>query len=158
MRQLSSSLTWFLKYLFSIVWIGGVGIGTLVLLITRPFPERSGQISPELIFLIGFILGSTSIYFLCIRLKFVALEGPILVISNYLTTIRIPISEIKDVTSTILIQPTLITLHLRNSTPFGDKIVFMGPLRFFGSFIRHPLVQELTDMVQKAKTQEDPGR
>jgi hypothetical protein len=158
MRQLSSMMTWFYKFVFSTVWIGGFGIGTLAVLITRPFPEQPGRENLELMFPIAFILGSTIIYFVCIRLKYVALEGPILVISNYLTTIRIPISEVKDVTGTILVQPPLVTLHLKNPTPFGDKIVFMGPIFFFSAFMRHPLVQELRDIVQKAKTQGNPGR
>lgn len=70
-----------------------------------------------------------------------------LYVSNYRREIAIPFSEIADVTEFKLSDPRRITIHLRNETEFGKKIIFLGTYRFAGVWAGpHPVVKELQDL------------
>jgi len=80
------------------------------------------------------------------RLKKVYIEDGELVISNYLKTIRVPLREMQEVKENRFISPRHAWIHLKNESPFGDKIMFMPPLRFLLLFA-HPMVEELQKMI-----------
>jgi hypothetical protein len=64
---------------------------------------------------------------------------------------RIPVDKVCQVESLSFFNPERIVLTLREPCPFGDKIVFLPPIRLFRlPFSPHPLADELTEMIQKS--------
>lgn len=80
------------------------------------------------------------------RLKKVYIEKDELVISNYFKTIRLPLKEMQDVKENRFISPRHAWIYLKNESSFGNKIMFMPPLRFL-LFFAHPTVEELQKMI-----------
>lgn len=79
-------------------------------------------------FIIG--LGIFSFY-LCANLKKVSIWGNELVVSNFLKEIRIPLDNIEYVDNSDISTLNRITIVLRNSTIWGDRIIF-SPRLFEG--------------------------
>ena len=93
------------------------------------------------------LLGALFFYWSCMRLKRVRLRGDILLISNFETEIEVPLGDVERVSGSLLVNPELVWLRFRRSTEFGTKVVLMPPIRFFHGFTRHPLVEELQEML-----------
>jgi hypothetical protein len=98
-------------------------------------------------FVLAWIVGTSVIYWSCIRLKKVSLVGDSFVISNFRREIRVAARDVERVTGSVLWSPELVWLHVRTPTDFGRKIVFMPGVRLFGGFSQHPLVSELSTFV-----------
>lgn len=66
-------------------------------------------------------------YLLTFRWKRVRLNGEVIEVSNYLKTIRIPVSDIRWIEGSGFWgwQPQTVTISLKSSTPFGKKIIFV---------------------------------
>lgn len=150
MRRLSSHVTWFYKFIFPTVWIGGFGAGTIASFLA-PVSANMDKGNPALVFLFLLVLGSLFIYVLLIRLKSVSLDGENLVISNYKRTIRVPLRNIENVTGSLFMSPELVWVNFRMSTDFGRKIQFMAPLRFFMGLSRPPFAGELMNLMRQAR-------
>ena len=95
-RTISASTTFFFKYVFPLLWIGGFGIGSLKLLFDPRnvvFNGVRGAATPadQLLFLATWIAGSAFLLWLSIPLKRVRLRPDGLSVSNYLREIAIPI-------------------------------------------------------------------
>jgi hypothetical protein len=140
-RVISSSLTFFYKFIFPLVWIAGFGAGTITILVDRP-PNF-----PWLIFPIFWVAGSVMIYWLCVRLKRVAIDVEGLVVCNYAREIRVPWASISEVAGSRMINPPHITVTFNHDMGFGTSIIFMPPVRLLWPFQEHPAVQELRDLV-----------
>lgn len=152
MRKLSSSWTWFYKFVFPSVWLGGFGIGTVTLLVSRSSVLHQDPDFPVLIFPVVFVLGFLLFYFMCMRLKSVALDGADLVISNFRETIRVPLRDVERVSGSLFMHPELLWLTFRSPNRFGSKIVFMAQWRFLSGYTWNPLVKELRGMVQQVRS------
>ena len=152
MRRLSSSWTWFYKFVFPPLWIGGFGFAA-VLLLQDPQAAHSTQDTgnPGLIFLVMLIAVSLLMYATCMRFKYVELDNSELVISNYRDTIRVPLRDIESVWASRMINPEIMSLRFRTPTQFGTRIIFMPPMRFQLGFTQHPLAKELEEMVRRAQ-------
>ena len=96
--------------------------------------------------LIATILGGIFLWWCCMRLKKVYIEKDELVISNYFKTIRVPLKEVQDVKENRFISPRHAWIYFKTESEFGDKIMFMPPLRFLLLFA-HPTVEELQKMI-----------
>lgn len=131
-------MTAFYKFVFPALWIGGFGAGTFQMILQN-IPEWPA-------FLMATILGSTFLWWCCMRLKKVYIEKDELIISNYFKTIRLPLKEMQDVKENRFISPRHAWIFLKNESPFGSKIMFMPPLRFL-LFFAHPTVEELQKMI-----------
>jgi hypothetical protein len=147
-RRLSSRWTWFYKFVFPIVWIGGFAFGTLSLF-QAPASAYPNHDNPALSFLFATIIGSLMFYALCMRNKVVSVEGPELVISNFFRTIRVPLKNVERVSGSILITPEVVQITFKERTEFGRKIQFMPHMRFFMGFNRSPVAKELRELVEK---------
>lgn len=79
-------------------------------------------------------------------LKKVSIDDHNLYVSNYRTEITIPITEITDVREFLFSEPRRVTIHLRNPTEFGSKIIFLATYRAFAFLSPHPIVDELIQM------------
>jgi hypothetical protein len=147
-RQLSSLQTFLLKIIFPAIWIPVFGLGAVVAF----FASADGKSGPGggWFFLFIWIAGSTFILYFAIRLKDVSVDEEFLYVSNYLKTVKIPLSQIYDVTEIVWINIHPVTIHLRSPSEFGTKIVFMPKVRF--AFISsHPVVAELKRMSESKR-------
>ena len=153
MRTLSSAWTFFYKFVFPTVWIGGFAVGTLLMFTAADSFEGGGDVCEmRWYFLTAIVLGGAAIYWSCMRLKKVTLDGDVLLISNFRKEIAIPLLDLERVSGSIFMHPELVWLHFRRPTEFGTKIVFMGKSRFSFGFTRHPIVKELGELIEQLST------
>lgn len=103
---------------------------------------------PKWIFLIAWVAGAGFIWWSCTRLKKVSVDDNFLYVSNYQKEIAIPLSDIDDVTENLWVNIHPVTIHLKSSSEFGEKIVFMPTARYFAFFSSHPVVSELRELAR----------
>src|SRR5437773_7765588 len=130
-ERLSSLQTFFCKFIFPLIWMGGFGFAVM---------KSMSAADPRswLPIFVIWIVGSGFIYWSCVRLKKVSIDDQYLYVSNYLQEIAIPFSFIGDVTGNPWMNSHPVTIHFKLSTEFGDKIVFMPPFKFFPFVGPHP--------------------
>lgn len=149
-RTLSSAQTVLVKLIFPPAWFLGFGAGALAL--WSASARLQGGADPLMpskwLFLIAWVAGSAFIYWGCVRLKRVQLDGSTLLISNYRTTIVVPLRDVESVTENRWINTHPVTLHLRRPTDFGSDIMFMPTVRLFGFWSSHPVVGELRELIR----------
>ena len=146
-RTLSSAQTFWMKFVFPVLWIGGFAVGTTAMFLAgEGLHDRGGQSPPsemKWIFLLVTLAGSAFIYWACVRLKRVSIDGSSLVISNYLKEIVVPLQELESVSENRWINIHPVTLAFRRETDFGRSVVFMPRMRWFSFLSSHPVVDEL---------------
>ena len=139
-RNISSSFTFFHKYIFPSVWTGGFGYATLRLILSED--------EECILFLMLWIIGSF-LWVFCIRLKKVVIDDKYLYISNYFKTIKVPLSEIESVVENVFISTHPIWICFKNKTGFGYKIMFMPNFHWRCMFFcSHPVVKELCRLTE----------
>lgn len=77
-------------------------------------------------------------------------EGSSMLFKNKGKTVRVNLSDIKNVSYTVVINPPRVTLSLRCKTEFGDEITFSPP----GSLIpfkKNKDIVELIDRIDRAR-------
>jgi hypothetical protein len=96
-ENLSSRLTFFNKFVFPTVWIGGFAFGTLLMFVG---PNVNQDIrEARWILLLATIVGATLLYWACMRVKLVSLAEHEFIISNYRHTIRVPLRDVERASS-----------------------------------------------------------
>ncbi len=143
-RNISSKLTFFFKFIFPLLLIPFFIVGHLSIMLD--FSETT-ELPKVFVFL--FLIGIIAfIYWFCIRIKKVELLNSSLIVSNYLKEIEIPLSEIDKITENIWMSNHPVTIHLKTSSEFGNKIVFIPTVRLFTFLSSHPIVSELRNLVK----------
>ena len=147
-RRISSSLTYFYKRIFPALLIIGFGALTVWLWIGN----LTGQ-AWELrwIALVAWGCGTGFLVWYSRMLKEVWLYGDQLIVSDFDTEERVPLRQVEEVKETRLWNPKLIKLRLRRAGRWGDRIVFIAPIRFQFVFMNHPLAGELRSLVSEAR-------
>jgi hypothetical protein len=126
MERLSSSLTFFYKFVFTGLWGWMSGIGLVAVFVS----DKPATLAARWPFVAAFLVGSVFLWWACARLKRVDLDGETLVVSNYRDDIRVPVDEIARVTQNILVNVRPITVTFKKETLFGSSIVFIPPVSF----------------------------
>lgn len=148
-RRISSCLT----FVHTVI---GVGLAVLFIAVTAYVGLDAGPLT--LICLIFSILAIHQAW-LAIGLKKIEVDGKYLIVSNFVKSARVHVSEIDRIRENPLLSPYCIWIHFRTSTVFGRKVVFTpvigwaAPWRIFRS---HPVVIELREL--KEKYEEDCQR
>ena len=146
-HTLSSAQTFWMKVVVPVLWIGGFAVGTTAMFLASQWLHDSAGHPPpsemKWIFLFVTLAGSAYIYWYCVRLKRVSIEGSSLVISNYLKEIVVPLRELESVSENRWINIHPVTLSFRRETDFGRRVMFMPCLRWFSFLSSHPVVDEL---------------
>jgi hypothetical protein len=141
MRQISSRMTFWHKRLFPAFWFGFLALWTSF---AAPAIIKGG--AP--IFILFMPIGMAAFgYFLMRWLVFpladeVFLDGDDLLVRKNDTEARIPVCQILNVDSSVMVNPERITLTLREPCAFGREIIFSPTYRFH-FFSRHPIAEEL---------------
>jgi hypothetical protein len=143
-----------MKVIFPIGWIGMFAAFTVAMFLGGVgFTDQNGN-SPDpgmkWQFLFATIAGGAFIYWGCIRLKRVSLEGQVLYVSNYRQEIAVPLREISEITENRWINIHPVTIHFHHETEFGESVVFMPKVRWFAFLSSHPIVAELRSLVARA--------
>ncbi|HEY4128297.1 MAG TPA: hypothetical protein VGN70_09650 [Gammaproteobacteria bacterium] len=139
MRQLSTSWTWYFKFLQPVLW---PVFATLAMLSDPSLRTWSFSVLP--------VLGAGYFWWLAYTIKEVSLDGTSLVITDYGRTVRVSLQDVERVWQKSRWQRG-ITVHigLRTASRFGSDILFMPKLGM--GYGQHPLIQELTDKIREAK-------
>jgi hypothetical protein len=146
-KTLSSSLTFFSKFVFPAIWFGILALG---------LTESEADMTPaahakRLAF--GGATGMLILWGLC-GLKRVRIDKEFLYVSNYLRETVIPLDLIDRVREYWWLEPGYVAVHFRQPTDIGTSIRFVakfqsGPhsfplLRLFTARVPpHPVVAEL---------------
>lgn len=128
-------MTFFWKYIFSSLCLGGFTIGTIAAIVTNG--------AEGLILLIALIFGFTMLYYGCLRAKSVYIDNDFLYVSNFIKSIQIPLDNIKNVSENIMFSPRPIFIEFYNDTDFGKEIMFIGYTEMFLFLSTHPAVKEV---------------
>ena len=126
METVSSSLTFIYKFIFTSLWSGGFGVGTVAMFLSSK-PEVQAT---RWQFAAIWVVGTAVIWWICARLKRVEFDGRTLIISNYRDDIQVPVGEIVDVKQNRLLNLRPVTLTFRKETLFGRTVTFMPRVSF----------------------------
>jgi hypothetical protein len=165
MRRISSSMTFFYKWVFPIFWFG---ISALVLATGLAALLFGGKASGDsLVFLL--VPASMAIvgYFIMRKLVFDLVDevldaGDALVIRNRGIEERIPLADIINVNYAQATQPPRVTLSLRSRSQFGDRVTFCAPVRFspsvgfslFAMFSPIPVIDDLIKRIDAVRRED----
>lgn len=151
-RTLSSPLTFFWKFAATPLLAGGY-VWAMAAKWSDGWKHRDGTpVSGGEIAIAIFCLAATFAWlvFLSARLKRVEVDDRTLYISNYVTEIRVPLSEVIEVAESGTARWFLLGIDLRNPTAFGQHIDFRPRLRFYWSGL-HPVALGLKGLVERAR-------
>jgi hypothetical protein len=144
-RQISSRLTILYKFILpGLFALSIVNSGIL-------FAVGWWSTSMPAITLVAVFLVAVSILFQ-LPLKKIYIDDRNLYVSDYRVEETIPLTNVTRVTEFYFSEPRRVTIHFKEPTIFGRKIVFMATYRFspFAGFTSHPIVSELRRMVSSA--------
>jgi hypothetical protein len=138
MDVVSSSLTFFYKFVFTTVWSGGFGVGTLMMFLSgRPDTHEA-----RWVFATAWAIGTAFIWSICARLKRVELDDRTLRISNYRNEIAVPVTQVAGVRQNRLINLRPVTVTFKDETRFGRSVTFI-PRTSFRFFSEDEVVTKL---------------
>jgi hypothetical protein len=141
MRTLSSRLTIAMKVGLPLLWTGVV----VAAVIRSRGATADGP--TRLIVLVMAVAAAMLIWRVCLRLKRLRVADRTLYVSNYLREIALPLDSVVDIEEHRWLKIRPITLVLRNSGPFGDRIMFMPSTEWLLTpFSPHPMAEELRGM------------
>lgn len=154
MRRLSSSLTFFYKRVFPVLWVGLV-LTVCGLQIWAMQHGRADASSPPFLPLLLMPLFMLGVMFLLYRkllrdlLDEVWLDGDNLVVTNGGEKIRVALRDVMNVNATTMTNPRRVTLMLRTDSRFGRNLTFMpaSPRGFMSAFNPDPIATELIERV-----------
>jgi hypothetical protein len=143
-RTISSAYTFWMKYVFPCLWIPGFGGGAFILWFDLA-RGKHGELPPvgmKYAFATIWVLGTTFILWIALRIKRVQMDGANLYVSKWFQEITIPLRAIVKVTEIKWIKGHPVTIYFKEATACGDKVMFLPTLRL-RFWYQHPIVAEL---------------
>jgi len=150
--RVSSGITFYLKFVFPVIWITGFGAGVIGIW-SGWLHGRGGETPPDFFYWIvpaGWICGSAFLIWDVKRYRRVAVGEGELLVSNYFREIAVPYSTIEKVRHTTMHSPQLIIVYLNRRTPLGKKIVFI-PCGWPVMRRKHPIAAEIEGLAYWAR-------
>jgi hypothetical protein len=144
MRKLSTSLTFINKHVFPVLWFGILGLVEIVAVVGILIQNApiASAIVPLAMMLFGYEIMKWLIFDL---MDEVYLDGGTMIVRNSGDEDRFPVTNILNVSSTLMTNPERITLTLREPCRFGREITF-SPLATWWPFRRNPIAAELIEL------------
>ena len=154
MRRLSSSLTFFYKRVFPVLWIGFV-LTVFGLQFWAMQHARMNAPAPPFFPLVLMPLFMVGVMLLLYRMLLhdlldeVWLDGDYLVLKNRGEKIRVALSNVMNVNASTMTNPRRVTVMLRTDSRFGRNLTFMpaSPRGFMAGFKPDPIATELIGRV-----------
>jgi hypothetical protein len=150
MKRISSSMTFVSKRVFPAIWLGVVAI-FLVVAVTSGAGARSFIfiIPPLVMIVFGVVLFRRLVWDLVDEVYDC---GDSLLVRNRGREYVVPISEIMNVSASMLMNPPRITLRLANPGELGPDVTFMPPRTFsFNPFAKSEVAEDLIERVDRAR-------
>ncbi len=153
MQRISSKATYYQKRLLPIFWFGFLGFMIIVGFYSTVF-KKDGP--PTAVLIVPLIMAAFG-FFLFKKILFDLVDevydcGSFLLIKNGDTEESIPLSNIKNVNYSVMVNPPRVTLSLRESCSFGHEISFSPPARFsFNLFQKNLMIEDLIDRIDKSR-------
>jgi hypothetical protein len=151
---ISSKMTVYYKRIFPALWFGFLAFFVLVAVTSFVFSKAQGMVFifpfllvPVIMVVFGYFLFRMLIFDLADE---VTDEGAHLTVRKGHDVERIPLEDIINVNSTMMVNPPRITLTLRRPCAFGDAVSFMPPARFSiaSAFRIHPVAEDLIRRIE----------
>jgi hypothetical protein len=149
-KELSSGHTVIAKIVFPTLFYLSMTFAIISLII-------EGQYIGALAAFFILLLFGTIIYLGLVRLKRVSVDSEFLYVSNYIKTVKIPLTDIQEVNETWIINIHPIWLTLRQRTEFGNTILFMPTFDITASFSDHSVTKELKKLITDSATAHNTG-
>jgi hypothetical protein len=143
-RQISSRTTLFYKIIGGI-WILGFCAATLMIFFVKPGPPGFFF----WLFPLATVAGSL-LWMPIFRLKKVALDGTLLIISTGGGDLRVPLADVARISYGRWYHPGRVTLVFTRDLGFGNSVTFLPRLRILLPWQEHPLVSELRELTKAA--------
>ena len=150
MRRISSSVTLFLKVFLPTFWLVFFGAFTVAVLASG---LGKAPLLGNWIFKLGvllfYVVGAAILYFTLIRLKRVERDHENLYVTNYIKSIRYPLSDIQRISETNLILLHLGHITLKAPGTFGKRITFVQSRQKFEDYVAAD--PDLSQKIKKAE-------
>lgn len=152
MSLISSSLTFYYKRIFPVIWVGGgiviLGLGIYAAL----FQGKISGLFPlvivlPIIFFFGFFFMKKYVFDLVDE---VWDDGDALVVKNKGQEQRIALADITNVSYAAMTSPPRVVLSLRHPTVFGDQVAFCAPVQIM-TFATSATITDLIKRVDRAR-------
>ncbi len=152
MRRISSKMTFINKRIYPLFVLGFLGF----LIITESYSAIvKGSGPPFPLFILPVFMAVFAYLFKKVISDLVDKVydgGDFLLVKDKKREDRIPLSNILNVSYSILMKPERVTISLREPSIFGKEVSFLPPQRFTFMFnYRSPLIEELINRVENAR-------
>ena len=151
MKKLSSKSTFFYKRIFPAIWFGIIVFIITAVLLTKPQKNNTDIIMMLVVCAFMAAVGYLIMKNLVFDLMDEAFdEGSSLLFKNNGKSVRINLTDIKNVSYTVMVNPPRVTLSLRCKTEFGDELSFSPPASLI-PFKKNKDIVELIDRIDRAR-------
>lgn len=151
MTRISSTLTFWYKRIFPLLWFGFLVLSLVIFIVSGGIKQNPAFIAMPLVMaLIGFFFMKKLVWNLVDE---VYDGGDFLLIKNRDEEQRVPLSDIVNVSATIFVNPPRVALRLRHSGKFGSEVTFSPAIGFrLLPFTKIPIVEDLIGRVDRARS------
>lgn len=157
--RLSSRWTPFYKFVLPVLCVGGMGVGAWRAYVHPEELKMPPGTSPELgwlMMLALMLLVFVVIWWTVRSLVRLELADDELVISNYFTEIRVPLTSVADISGPSITNPKRYTLTFDESIEFGRTVSFLAPMQWTLLPFSEP--EEVSALRRAWETARDGGR
>jgi hypothetical protein len=152
MKKLSSKSTFFFKRIFPAIWFGFIVFFILTALYAD---DRYGNGSADIMLFVVPVFMAVVGYFVMKNLVFDLIdevydEGSSLLFKNKGKSVRANLTDIKNVSYSVMVNPPRVTISLRLKTEFGDELSFSPPASLI-PFKKNQDIMDLIDRIDRAR-------
>jgi hypothetical protein len=156
-RTLSSPFTLFWKFVLPAVLIGS-GVYLIAMGWRGQLHHNGAPLSRATLLLVVPVLAAVFAWPLswAKRLKRVEVDDRALYISNFITEVRVPLSDVTAVTESSSRKYFTVNIDLAKGSAFGQRIFFRPRFCLYWSGL-HPIARELQALCKKARSEKGVG-
>ena len=152
MKKISSRSTFFSKKVFPVIWFGFLVFFIIIAL--AGMAAKSEIIAPLLIMpvfmaIFGYVIMKKLVFDLADE---VWDTGDALLVKNKNAEELIPLTNIINVSYSVMVNPPRVTLTLRQPCRFGKEVSFLPPVRFM-PFSKSPIIADLIERIDAKRRQ-----
>lgn len=128
---LSSRWTPFYKFVIPLLVLGGIGTSTVVAYLHPEAKNMPPGLNPDqgwILMAVAAVIAIAVMWWALGRLMRVELDEDDLIISNYRTEIRVPLSNVAKITGPSRSNPPRYTLTFEEPTDLGRTVAFIPPI------------------------------
>jgi hypothetical protein len=150
MKKISSTKLFFTKYIFPTLWFGILGFVLFTMIWSKAYEKAPvAIIMPCVMTVFGYFLMKKLVWDLADEVYDC---GDYLLIRKGKEEERIALSEIMNVSASLLVNPPRVTLRLVKAGKLGEEIAFSPAKPFsFNPFARNEIIDDLILRVDKAR-------